>query len=644
MRNGRLVAIIGILLLALGVVWTISERFAELPGDSFGTGAPAESSRDEAATRLRALSIPNGAAHADEIENVSLDGGTVSGTVIERTSQEPVGGVTVRLLSELERDRFETTSNADGAFVIAAVPPGVYEIETEGDHLVPADTHLEASVRGSSVTELRVFVQRFASLSGRVIDAATGAPVERFAVIALHGGPVTPGATFSGSDGAMVSHTGGEFRIDDVRPGDTTVRAIAEGFVEGYAFIREVSPGELVTGVEVALKAAASIDGLVTDADGVPILGAHVFSGGVPSEAHWATSTMAVTSSAGEFHVAPNNLGVRELFAVRKGYRPGSAPVLLEPGASAQVHIVLMRGATLEGQVRVGGLGAGAAIDVWSGSRGDIVSVETDEDGFYTLPAVATGSVNVRVMTRAEQRTRETVVVTAEDAVTAVDFDFEAADAALEGVVTLGGVPVPSAIVQLVYSASGDSERHSVGSGEDGAYRFEHVPAGEARLQVHGQLLVEDDDSSEEPRRSREVFVDLVSGGVTRMDVELFGGETISGRVSGIPEGYVFSIYLMTMEAAGVSLEPLLSPQTLLLNRCCSVAPGYSHRDGSFSFSNVDHGAYVIYVIARDLEPPSGNITEGTIRVEREVEVGEQGLTEIDIPLTPRRNKVGSNR
>jgi hypothetical protein len=141
---------------------------------------------------------------------------------------------------------------------------------------------------------------------------------------------------------------------------------------------------------EIALVRAARVTGRVVDAAGAPVAGADVFLGGVS----YPLGT-ARTGGDGSFAFEHAGEGGNDVHAAKAGFAPGRASDV-RPGAPRT--IVLARPAALSGRVLAQGgerPAAGALVRA-SGRSGDAYA-ETDAEGRFTLPDLATGRVSLSV-------------------------------------------------------------------------------------------------------------------------------------------------------------------------------------------------------------------------------------------------------
>lgn len=208
---------------------------------------------------------------SDRVVLQLADGGGIEGTLVTHDG-EPIPASTalaLRHTGSLTRvlQAEVTVFDAEGGFRLTGLPPGVYDVVGAASGHAPA--RVNGIEVGSAVVEIELVMRVGGRISGRVTDAATGAPVSRARVEiegALAAGPsVAPLRT------STVSDDDGVFVLRGVEPGRRSIHAHAIGFAPRTISGLEVtSEGELAD-VELALSPAEDARGEAFDIVGIGV-------------------------------------------------------------------------------------------------------------------------------------------------------------------------------------------------------------------------------------------------------------------------------------------------------------------------------------------------------------------------------------
>lgn len=187
---------------------------------------------------------------------------------------------------------------------------------------------------------------------------------------------------------------------------------------------------------------APSVVGRVTRADGAPLAGAKVS----------AVGREATTDAEGAFVLEGLPSGPVTLEAAAPAFKSASKPVVVTPGVSVEVALVLQAKTgpgRITGVVRAGPTQPLGGAKVTSGAT----SVRSSATGAFVLPQVGPGPVKVRVMLDGYTPADEVVQVPPEGAAT-LDVTLEVATsrtkAKIRGIVSSAAGPVAKATVRIV--------------------------------------------------------------------------------------------------------------------------------------------------------------------------------------------------
>lgn len=213
------------------------------------------------------------------------DGATVEGTITNRVTQAPLGGVAVTLsMLGQPRNQYSATTDASGAYRIANVRPGPYQTQFEKSGFLPPPktSPFEPGLRVASEKPIRLDLQLtpLATLRGRVFDP--------------EGKPATRVEVGSNELDTTETNTDGEFALTEVHPGSYTLFAkpkpaaaaisqdgkrteVALTYYPSATDPAQAQPirvhgGDDLSGFEIRLAASAvyRVRGVVVDRSGAP--------------------------------------------------------------------------------------------------------------------------------------------------------------------------------------------------------------------------------------------------------------------------------------------------------------------------------------------------------------------------------------
>lgn len=286
----------------------------------------------------------------DEVTLELARGAALAGRLVDDESGLPVADALLRI----DQDSIErtTSSRADGLFEFIDLPADTYEVEVlaAGYEVVEIDG-LQAFPGANEIAEHRL--QPAEPLGGVVLDAVTAAPLGgvRVAIAAERRSNGERGAYLrqeTTTDGT------GRFRFDHVSRRGLELTADAEGYAMERDRIRIEADTEQL---EIAMRRASSIAGVVRDANGEPVAGARLRLGG---GSRWDSDERRIESGRdGSFafeRVRPGNAYEVIAAHAEQGFGPTTvAGVVVEEGREPQpVEIVLQQGAEIRGTVTDG--------------------------------------------------------------------------------------------------------------------------------------------------------------------------------------------------------------------------------------------------------------------------------------------------
>jgi protocatechuate 3,4-dioxygenase beta subunit len=534
---------------------------------------------------------------------------SIEGTVRDEAGK-PVKGAKVRAWVEIWQPLDEAETGEDGRYRLEGLKAEKIKVAVEAEGYAEAR---KPGVEPGKNPVLDFTLHSPGSLRGRVRDAATGLPVERFSITFMreikeeesrHFGP---GHDFFSPDG--------RFELEDLSPGAYALTASSAGHAPSELKDIELAAGQNVEGLEIELGKGRSVRGRVLREDTrQPIEDAKVHADTVGFSSGWPHRVF--TDSEGRFTLAALAPGVVTLNAEHENYadgevqaeippegEPAEVEILLEAGGRVRVRIVDAEGKPFEREVLliIHNLSEGGM--AFSGNQ-----FHKEEPGVYLSSEVhPPGSYEVYVFGDISVR-REAAVLPLQIA----EVPITLRRAVLTGKVTHRGGPMPNVRVDARQSSMSSSFSYTGESGEvfssvrsaaadvRGVYRIEGLQPGEYGISIddvfRGKAVMPEAGPEEIP-----------------YDIAVPGGE-IRGRVVEKGSGAPVAGAEPSCRRAGE--EDFFS--------VWRDAPK-SAADGSFTLSYLEAGRYIVsamlgdvaYSASSEVEVPENGTVEGVL-----VEVG----------------------
>jgi carboxypeptidase family protein/PDZ domain-containing protein len=256
------------------------------------------------------LRLKPGAAPGPADANLRL-----AGRVVDREGKPIAGAKVVAAGNDAEGLGGATaaTSGDDGRFALAGLLPGPHVVTAGREGYAAARRNVTVT---AGMDDLVLTLAPGGSIAGRVVDAATGAPVPAFTVVVL------------GRDGPLreleiatqaVIDAEGRFQLSDLPDEPLRVRAAAGGWAQSPALDTRVG----ATDLEIRIGRGGTLVGTVVDASArAPIAGARVSMEGLRGERIEALpgAPEAVTDADGSFTLLGIPLGTHSLTVLADGH------------------------------------------------------------------------------------------------------------------------------------------------------------------------------------------------------------------------------------------------------------------------------------------------------------------------------------
>jgi len=205
------------------------------------------------------------AESATDFVEIAYSSVSVSGLVVDREMQQPIGSASVRAWSKgtagLGGVVAGCRSDADGRFTLD-VEPGDYTLAVEAETY--AELEVKTLVGDGGVSNLRLELMPDKEIVGRVVDTS-GRGVGAVRVLAISEDGLAGGAVESDADGT--------FRIGGL--GEGRYNICGGSAQAGYGVRSGIRPGERNAGI--TLRPAGRVRLLVLDDDALPIPTAYAF-------------------------------------------------------------------------------------------------------------------------------------------------------------------------------------------------------------------------------------------------------------------------------------------------------------------------------------------------------------------------------
>ncbi len=508
------------------------------------------------------LAIPEGQGSTDLGTVVLSPGAAVEGRVVDPAGQ-PVEGAEVRAAAGKGRGMMlrlpgrdegppDAFTAADGSFRLEDRAPG-----ESLDLAVSHPSYGPGSAPGVAVpTEepVRIVLQPVTRVSGRAIGkdgkGIAGAHVILSEMVAAGFGGVA--MMQPGSWKRTVTDADGVFAFSSVSPGGLEIRADAPRHQSAELKGIEARAGQELSGLELLLPPAASVEGRVSAPDGRPVPGAGVSVVQSDSAFGFGFSELsAQTDGDGRYVIDGVPPGARTVEARAEGYRRAVRDLEVAEGTTATADLTLERGFEISGRVvdEAGNPIASARLMLIAGRDfSGVLSDLSGADGSFRFTGVQEGTF--RLSARKEGYTTSPMG----DTVTVKGASVSGVEVKLMAGGTITGQLSGLEFSQLSRVRVTANDFRSGQVDADGIYRIPNVPPGEWSVEatVPDTALHAEGHVTLDPGMA-EAKLDLQFGkGLTLTGIVLRNGAPLAGAILLLARTGTISRYQADSDHQGV--------------------------------------------------------------------------------------------
>ncbi len=529
-----------------------------------------------------------------------VPGGVIEGVVRDEKTREPVANATVLANRDApammlgERAVHDATTGADGRFRIAGLRPGAYELRAQAPKRASQSPTIVGIGVAEQVTDVEILVGSAPVIRGVVVDESGAAA------------PNVDVSAFSGpSDGGdATSDAKGTFEIQGLTAGSYMLMGRSDQFVPAGTTSVELGDRD-VDGVKVSVQHGLRVKGHVEARQICEVrleMDEEGFGRGRAMPMLLAPTT---TAADGEFDLGPAQPGSYEVSARCASGEQGSKKieakanmpdVVLEvkPGASIAGKVVDGSGKPVGGAaVMATPIGGTERTTIVNGVVTSGVQALTNPAGAFELRGLAAGSYRLRVLDRGRplpMKSDSKVSVGAVEKKTGVTLTVDRPDGVIRGVVTgSDGKPIADAWVSLHQDI-----RDMIGEAMDregGSSRMIAIESSDDGGDAGGIAPVLTDANGKfEIRNLARVPWTVIA--------EAQAGKLRGRAIKVVPDADIKLTATGLTEIKGKVIAPGGMPTSFQveLDGPTHAQRSFASKDGAFSFSRIDPGAYEITV------------------------------------------------
>ena len=381
-------------------------------------------------------------------------------------------------------------SDIDGLYEIRGLlqkPVRVFAVKKPGYLRLNRDYRDEVE---PGTTQANFTLDRMATVTGTIIDAETGDPIQSYEV-ALEGDhedQLTNEYAY-GIDWTSMSGTDGAFRTESRydRPSEMMVIVRSNGYRVSSHSLGMLEPNDSIEDVVIELTPGGQVEGVVRDYDGSPIAGARIYPGFPERLERMSRLTpLAISGRNGQFQMESVPPGENSLTVVHPEFSILRTTMNVRDESETPKEIILGNGAAVEGTVLQNGTpleSAYVAINI----EGEFESrdVRTEENGTFLFERLPPGEVRFSA-----NGYRQELILNENDRLS-LDVHLPTATSRIEGVVVAdddGGNHWNARVDITFPMGNGEYRVGKWTDRETKKFVLESVPAGIGELNVVAHL------------------------------------------------------------------------------------------------------------------------------------------------------------
>jgi len=452
----------------------------------------ANRSSNEKNKKLDTVSVLAGQQLGGLRYQVNIDSSrAISGTVAN-VRGEPI----VATLQAVDENghRVNTTADEDGKYDLVGLLEGTY-------NLTASSSNYNLQVRkdiGTPAIGINFVLTGRASVSGTVVDAATGNTIPSFEIAVSNSSRTYK---YGSRNGSFRSFTGtdGSFTYNNIAINQSERKLIvkARNYSSTEYELGQLYPDQEMANVQMVLTVGATVEGIVTDSTGKPVHAAKVGPSSDAFNRPNDSEFVSYTDREGKYTLSSVPTGEVTLLAHKANMDLEKRVVSISGPGQYRQDFQLFPGSTVEGFVTMDDAPAPNAVihidSINLGGSGNSKLARTDHEGFYRITNLPSGASQIRAEVPAigggdkkVNRNASSMLTVPKGQTLRHDVSFSVRSASLSGaILDEDGNPISGANLSVKNLTGAFSESFRPTSYEAGRYVFEHLPHGSFSATVY---------------------------------------------------------------------------------------------------------------------------------------------------------------